>query len=106
VDQLPAFNDVSSIAVVITMAMVAVVSSTPVIRGISVARVIIRIRLRIVVVRPPVVPVRIIIIARRITIIAARKSETDSPNAGKSGSDLSVSPLSGDESQSAYRQSN
>jgi len=90
-----------SIPVVIMVAMMAVVSSTPVIRGVSGARVIIRIRLRIVVVRPPVVPVRIIIIARRIGIIAARKSKTDSPNAGKSGGDLSVGTLPWNKSQSA-----
>ncbi len=88
------------------MTMMAVVSSTPVIRGVSGARVIIRIWLRIRVVRPPVVPVGIIIIARRIGIIAARKSYADSPNAGNSGGDLSVRTLSGNKSQSAYRQCN
>jgi hypothetical protein len=86
--------------------MMAVVSSTPVIPGVSGARVIIRIWLRIIVVRPPVVPVGIIIIARRIGIIAARKSEPDSPNAGKSGGDLSVRTLPGNESQSTYHHSN
>jgi hypothetical protein len=91
---------VSSIAVVIMMAMVALVSSTPVIPGISVARVIIRVRLRIRVVRPPVIPIRIIIVVRRMGIITARKSETDSPNPRNSGGDLSVSTLPGNESQS------
>jgi len=85
------------------MAMMAVVSSTSVIRGVSGARVIIRIWLRIRVVRPPVIPVGIIIIVPRIGIIAARKSEADSPNAGKSGGDLSVRTLPGNESQAAYR---
>jgi len=86
------------------MAMVAVVSSTPVIPGVSVATVIIRIWLGVIVVRPPVVPIGIIIVARGIAIIAARESKADSPNPGKSDGDLSVSPLP--KSQSAYRQSN
>ena len=86
--------------------MVAVVSSTPVVPGISGATVIVRIRLRIRVVWPLVVPVRIIIIARWIGITIARKSKTDSANAGKAGGDLSVSALRGNESYSAYRQCN
>ena len=86
--------------------MVAVVSSTPVVPGISGATVIVRIRLRIRVVWPLVVPVRIIIIARWIGITTARKSKTDSANAGKAGGDLSVSALRGNESYSAYRQCN
>jgi len=86
--------------------MVAVVSSTPVVPGISGATVIVRIRLRIRVVWPLVVPVRIIIIARWIGITIARKSKTDSANAGKTGGDLSVSALRGNESYSAYRQCN
>ena len=97
-------SDVSSIVVVIMMAMVAVVSSTPVIPGVSVATVIIRIWLGVIVVRPPVVPIGIIIVACGIAIIAARESKAHSPNPGKSDGDLSVSPLP--KSQSAYRQSN
>src|SRR5207247_2363477 len=73
---------------------------------ISGATVIVRIRLRIRVVWPLVVPVRIIIIARWIGITIARKSKTDSANAGKAGGDLSVSALRGNESYSAYRQCN
>ena len=88
------------------MAMVAVISSTPVIPGVSGATVIIRIWLRIRVVRPPVIPVGIIIIARWISVIASGKSKADSPNAGKSDGDLSVNTLPGNESQSAYRQCN
>jgi len=91
---------------VIVVSMVAVVSSTPVVPGISGATVIVRIRLRIRVVWPLVVPVRIIIIARWIGITIARKSKTDSANAGKTGGDLSVSALRGNESYSAYRQCN
>ena len=91
---------------VIVVSMVAVVSSTPVVPGISGATVIVRIRLRIRVVWPLVVPVRIIIIARWIGITIARKSKTDSANAGKAGGDLSVSALRGNESYSAYRQCN
>jgi hypothetical protein len=91
---------------VIMMSMMAVVSSTPVVPRVSGATVMVRIRLGIRVVRPLVVSVRIIIIARRIAIIAARKSKTDSANAGKAGGDLSVSALGGNESQSAYRQCN
>src|SRR6266566_162001 len=102
---IPRVVYLSSIAVVM-MAMVAIVTSTPVIPRVSVATVIIRIRLGIVVVRPPVVPIGIIIVARGIAIIAARKSKADSPNPGKSDGDLSVSTLSGDERQSAYRQCN
>ena len=97
--------DFSSIAVVITIAMMAVVSSTPVVRGVSVATVI-RIWLGIRVVRSPIVPVGIIIVACRISVIASRKSKTDSPNPGKADGDLSVSTLPGNQSQPAYRQSN
>ena len=102
---IPRVVYLSSIAVVM-MAMVAIVTSTPVIPRVSVATVIIRIRLGIVVVRPPVIPIGIIIVARGIAIIAARESKADSANSGKSGGDLSVSTLPGNESQSAYRQSN
>ena len=99
--------DFSSIAVVITMAMMAVVSSTPVVRGVSVATVIIRVWPGIrVVVRSPIVPVGIIIVACRISVIAAGKSKTESANARKTGGHLSVSTLPGNQSQSAYRQSN
>ena len=91
---------------VIVVSMVAVVSSTPVVPGISGATVIVRIRLRIRVVWPLVVPVRIIIVAGRIGITIAGKPKTESANAGKSGGDLSVSTLPSNESQSAYRQSN
>ena len=96
--------DFSSIAVVITMAMMAVVSSTPVVRGVSVATVI-RIWLGIRVVRSPIVSVGIIIVACRISVIASRKSKTES-HPGKSDSHLSVSMLAGNQSQPAYRQSN
>ncbi len=105
-EEIPRVRYFSLIAVVIMMAMVAVVSSTPVIPGVSVASVIIRIWLRIRVVRSPVVPIGIIIVGRGISIIAARKSETDSPNSWKSDGGLSVSTLSGNERQSAYRQCN
>ena len=96
--------DFSSIAVVITMAMMAVVSSTPVVRGVSVATVI-RIWLGIRVVRSPIVPVGIIIVACRISVIASRKSKTES-HPGNPESHLSVSTLPGNQSQPAYRQSN
>ncbi len=88
------------------MAMMAVVSSTPVIPAVSVATVVIRIWLGIRVVWPLVIPVRIIIIARWIGITIARKPKADSANAGKAGGDLSVSALRGNESYSAYRQCN
>jgi hypothetical protein len=87
---------------VIMMAMGAVISSTPVVPG----GVTVRIRLRIAVIRSHVIPVRVIIVGRGIGIIAARKSEADSPNTGKSRGDLSVGALSGNQSQSAYRQPN
>src|SRR6266404_1163358 len=96
---------ISSIVVVIMMAMMAVVSSTPVIPGVSVATVIIRIRLGIRVVRPPIVPVRIIIIARWISVIAAWEPKTES-HSGNPDGHLSVSTLAGNQSQSAYRQCN
>src|SRR6266403_406300 len=86
------------------MARMAVVSSTPVVRGVSVATVI-RIWLGIRVVRSPVVPVGIIIVACRISVIASRKSKTES-HPGNPDSPLSVSTLPGNQSQSAYRQSN
>ena len=98
--------DFSSIAVVITMAMMAMVSSTPVVRGVSVATVIIRVWPGIRVVRSPIVPVGIIIVACRISVIAAGKSKTESANARKTGGHLSVSTLPGYQSQPAYRQSN
>lgn len=88
------------------MSMVAVVGSTSVIPGMSRATVIVRIRLGIRVVRSLVIPVRIIVIARRIAIVAARKSKTDSTNAGQSGGDLGVSTLGGNKSQSSCRQCN
>ena len=97
-------SDFSSIAVVIIMAMMAVVSSTPVVRGVSVATVI-RIWLGIRVVRSPIVPVGIIIVACRISVIAAWEPKTDS-HPGNPDSHLSVSTLAGNQSQPAYRQSN
>ena len=105
-EEIPRVRYFSSIAVVIMMAMMAVVSSAPVIPRVSGATVIIRIWLRIIVVRPPVVPIGIIIIARWIGIIAARKSEADSPNAGNSGGDLGVRTLRWNEGQSTYRHCN
>jgi len=96
-------TDVSSIVVVIMMAMVAVISSTPVIPGVSGTSVIIRLGIRVV--RAPVIPVGIIIIARWISIIAARKSKADS-HSGNPDGHLSVSTLPGNEGQSAYRQPN
>ena len=86
------------------MAMMAVVSSTPVVRGVSVATVI-RIWLGIRVVRSPIVPVGIIIVACRISVIAAWEPKTES-HSGNSDGHLSVSTLPGNQSQSAYRQSN
>jgi hypothetical protein len=83
--------------------IVTVISSAPVIPRVSGARVIIRILLGIIVVRPLVVPVRIIIITRRIGIVTARKSKTDSSNSRKPAGDLSVGTMCGNESQSAYR---
>src|SRR5580765_977999 len=97
---------VSSLAVVMIVAIVAMRSPTRVIPGGSRARVIVRIRLGIRVVRPLVVPVWIIIVARRIGITVPRKSKTESPNPWKSRGDLSVSTFPGNEGQSAYRQSN
>src|SRR6266496_3858858 len=94
---------VQPIAVAIMMAMMAVVSSTPVIPAVSVATVVIRIWLGIRVVRSPIVPIRVIIIGCGTSVIAARKSEADSPNSGKCGRDLSVGTLRKNESQSAYR---
>ena len=97
---------VSSLAVVMIMAMVAMRSPMPVIPGVSRARVTVRIRLGIRVVRPLIVPVRIIIVAPRIGITVPRKSKTESPNPWKSCGDLSVSTLPGNEGQPTYRQSN
>src|SRR6266403_1529558 len=77
------------------MAMMAVVSSTPVVRGVSVATVI-RIWLGIRVVRSPIVPVGIIIGACRISVIACRKSKTES-HSGNPDSHLSVSTLAGNQ---------
>jgi hypothetical protein len=96
----------SSLAVAIMIAMMAMRSPMRVIPGVSRARVIVRIRLGIRVVRPLVVPVWIIIVARRIGITVPRKSKTESPNPWKSRGDLSVSTLPGNEDQPAYRQSN
>ena len=87
------------------MVTVAVVTSTPVIPGISIAAVIVRIWLRIRVVRPPVVPIGIIIIARWISVIAAWEPKTES-HSGNPDGHLSVSTLPGNQSQSAYRQCN
>src|SRR5206468_8112388 len=98
-------RDFSSIVVVIMMAMVAVISSTPVIPAVSVATVVIRIWLGIRVVRPPVVPVRIIIVACRISVIASWKPKTES-HSGNPDGHLSISTLPGNKSQSTYRQSN
>jgi hypothetical protein len=92
---------VSSIAVVM-ITMVTVISSMAIVPG----AVTVRIRLRITVIRSHVVPIGVIIVGRRISIIAARKSEADSSNSGKSARDLSAGPRSGSESQSTYRQSN
>ena len=86
--------------------MVAMRSPMPVIPGVSRARVIVRIRLGISVVRSLAVPVWIIIVARRIGITVPGKSKTESPNPWKSRGDLSVSTLPGNEGQSAYCQSN
>ena len=88
------------------MAVMAVISPMPVIPGVSRARVIVRIRLGIRVVRALIVAVWVIIVARRIGITIAGKPKTESANAGKSGGDLSVRTLSGNESQSAYDQCN
>src|SRR5882724_1158739 len=96
--------DFSSIAVVIAMAMMALVSSTPVVRGVSVATVI-RIWLGIRVVRSPIVPVGIIIVACRISVIAAWEPKTES-HSGNPDSHLSVSTPPGNEGQSTYGQSN
>jgi len=85
------------------MAIVAMRSPMDVIPGVSRARV--RIRLGIRVVRPLVVSVWIIIVARWIGISVSRKSKTETPNSWKSRGDLSVSTLSCDEGQPAYRQS-
>jgi hypothetical protein len=86
--------------------MVAMRSPMPVIPGVSRARVTVRIRLGIRVVRPLIVPVWIIIVAPRIGITVPRKSKTESPNPWKSRGDLSVSTLPGNEGQSADCQSN
>ena len=88
------------------MAVMAAISPMPVIPGVSRARVIVRIRLGIRVVRALIVAVWVIIVARRIGITIARKSKTESPNPWKSRRDLSVSTPPGNEGQSAYRQSN
>src|SRR6476646_4684807 len=88
------------------MAMVALRSPMPVKPGVSRARVPVRVRLGIRLVRALVVHVWIIIVARRIGITVPRKSKTESPNPWKSRGDLSVSTLPGNEGQSAYRQSN
>ena len=77
-----------------------------VIPGVSCARVIVRIRLGIRIVRPLVVPVWIIIVSRRISITIPRKPKTESPNSWKSRGDLSISTLAIDEGQPAYRQCN
>ena len=88
------------------MAIVAMRSPMAVIPGVSCARVIVRIRLGIRIVRPLVVPVWIIIVSRRISITIPRKPKTESPNSWKSRGDLSISTLAIDEGQPAYRQCN
>src|SRR4029077_1140503 len=84
------------------MAMGAVISSMSVVPG----PVTVRIRLRIAIIRSPVIPIRIIIVGSRISIIAAWESKTDASHSRKSARDLSIGTLYGNESQPAYRQSN
>ena len=84
------------------MPMDVTAGSTTIIPGVCVASVTVRIRLRITVIRSHVVPVRVIIVGCWIGVKTTRKSKTDSSNGGA----LSVDRLSGNESQSTYRQSN
>jgi hypothetical protein len=84
------------------MAVGAVISSMAIVPG----AVTVRIRLRIIVIRSHVVPVRVIIVGCWIGVKTTRKSETDSSSSRKCGGDLSVSRLCSNESQSTCRQSN